>query len=68
MNVSCKQCGKPYQVDPRMAGLISPNVLRAAGKYGKHLPIHHKLIAGGFGLVALAICLLLAFVVYPLGR
>jgi predicted Zn finger-like uncharacterized protein len=28
-----------------IAGLIDPNVCRALGKYGTHLPIHYKLIA-----------------------
>lgn len=50
-----------------LAGVISPNILRSAGKYGKHLPLRYKLAAGVFGFAGVAICLLLVFVVYPLG-
>jgi len=39
-----------------------------AGKHGQHLPVHYKLIAAAFGVVGLVIGLLLAFVVYPMGR
>jgi len=38
-----------------IAALIDPNIIRAAGKYGKHLPKRYKLIAGAVGVVALAI-------------
>ena len=57
----------PFAVMFGIAGLISPNVLRSAGKYGSHLPIGYKLTAAAFGLVALLICFLLVFVVYQFG-
>jgi hypothetical protein len=39
-----------------IAGLISPNTLRAMGKYGGHLPGHYKLI--GWGLMGLSLLLM----------
>jgi len=58
----------PFALTLGIAGLISPNVLRAAGKHGKHLPLGYKSTAAAFGLAGLLLCLLLVFVVYPLGR
>lgn len=58
----------PIVVMLGLAGLISPNLLRSAGKHGKHLPLHYKLIAAAFGVAGLLLGLLLAFVVYPMGR
>ncbi len=58
----------PFALAFGVAGAISPNVVRAAGKYGKHLPSHYKWIAGAVGLVALSIGFLLMFVVYGVGR
>lgn len=51
-----------------LAGLISPNLLRSAGKHGKHLPLRYKLIAAAFGVVGLLTSLLLIFFVYSVGR
>ena len=45
----------PFVVCFGIAGMIDPNIIRAAGKYGSHLPARYKLIAGAVGLVALAI-------------
>jgi hypothetical protein len=39
-----------------IAGLISPNTLRAMGKYGGHLPGHYKLI--GWGLMGLTLLIM----------
>lgn len=36
-----------------IAALVDPNIPRAAGKFGSHLPRRYKLIAGLIGLVAL---------------
>jgi predicted Zn finger-like uncharacterized protein len=41
-----------------IAGLISPNTLRAMGKYGGHLPGHYKMI--GWGLMGLALLIMAA--------
>lgn len=35
-----------------IAALIDPNIVRAAGKYGAHLPGRYKLIAGLIGVAA----------------
>lgn len=39
-----------------IAGLISPNVVRAVGKYGGHLPLHYK--AMGWGVMGIAFVLM----------
>jgi hypothetical protein len=39
--------------------MISPNVVRAAGKYGGHLPWHYKAVAWGLMGLCLVITLLL---------
>ena len=44
-----------------IAGVISPNVVRAAGKYGGHLPWQYKAI--GYGLMALSLIVTLVLVV-----
>jgi len=49
------------------AGWIDPRVLLAAGKYGRHLPIHLKLIAFTVLLAGFACSAFLAFVVYQMG-
>jgi predicted Zn finger-like uncharacterized protein len=41
--------------------LISPNVIRAAGKYGGHLPGHYKVI--GWGVIGFGILLMLPLMV-----
>lgn len=41
-----------------IAGLISPNVVRACGKYGGHLPWTYK--AAGWGLIGLSFVLMIA--------
>jgi predicted Zn finger-like uncharacterized protein len=43
------------------AGLISPNTLRAMGKYGGHLPGHYKLI--GWGLMGLTLLIMAVLMV-----
>jgi hypothetical protein len=58
----------PFALTFGIAGVVNPNVVRAAGKYGKHLPSYYKWIAGGVGLVALLLCFLLIFVIYGVGR
>lgn len=50
-----------------LAGVISPRVLLATGKYGKHLPIHLKLIAFTLLVAGFACSAVLAFFVYHLG-
>lgn len=45
----------PFVVCFGVAGLIDPNIFRAAGKYGSQLPARYKLIVGAVGLAALAI-------------
>lgn len=40
-----------------VAGLISPNVVRAVGKYGGHLPWHYKAI--GWGVMGLSLLLMI---------
>jgi predicted Zn finger-like uncharacterized protein len=40
-----------------IAGLISPNVVRAAGKYGGHLPKHYKV--AGWGVISLSFVLMI---------
>jgi hypothetical protein len=47
-----------------VAGAISPNVVRAAGKYGGHLPGHYK--ATAWGLMGLYVVVTLALVVWAL--
>jgi predicted Zn finger-like uncharacterized protein len=41
-----------------VTGLISPNVVRAVGKYGGHLPGHYKAI--GWGVIGLSFVLMVA--------
>ena len=50
-----------------VAGLISPNVVRACGKYGGHLPWQYK--AAGWGVMGLSFVLmiLLAIVLFAPG-
>ena len=50
-----------------IAGLIDPNITRAVGKYGKHLPLHYKLIAWGLMAVWGLIVILLVIVMVNLG-
>lgn len=50
----------PIAIVYGIAGLFDPNIFRAAGKYGGHLPFRTKLIAVLVGLVGLACSLLLA--------
>jgi predicted Zn finger-like uncharacterized protein len=44
-----------------VAGLISPNVVRAVGKYGGHLPWHYKAI--GWGVMALCFLLMILLMI-----
>ena len=48
----------PLTVVLGIAGLISPNVVRACGKYGGHLPWTYK--AAGWGLIGLSFVLMIA--------
>ncbi|HUE73482.1 MAG TPA: hypothetical protein VMP01_21570 [Pirellulaceae bacterium] len=50
-----------------IAGLIDPNVCRALGKYGKHLPFTYKLIAGSLMAVWFVIVIILVIVMVNLG-
>lgn len=50
-----------------IAGLIEPNVVRAVGKYGKHLPLHYKLIAWGLMGVWLVVLVILVIAMVKLG-
>ena len=50
-----------------IAGLINPKVLIASGKYGRHLPIHLKVLALALLLAGIACSAVLAFVVYHVG-
>jgi hypothetical protein len=47
--------------------LIDPNIARALGKYGKHLPLHYKLIAWSLMAVWGVIVILLVIVMINLG-
>jgi hypothetical protein len=44
----------PFGVFYGIAGLVNPDILRAATKYGGHLPRRYKLIAAAVGVAALA--------------
>jgi predicted Zn finger-like uncharacterized protein len=44
-----------------IAGLISPNVVRACGKYGGHLPGHYKVL--GWGVIGLSFLLMILMLV-----
>lgn len=44
----------PFGLFYGIAGLICPDVIRAASKYGAHLPLKYKLIAAAVGIGALA--------------
>ena len=50
-----------------IAGLIDPNVCRALGKYGTHLPMHYKLIAWSLMGVWLVIVAILVVVMVNMG-
>jgi predicted Zn finger-like uncharacterized protein len=50
-----------------IAGLIDPNVCRALGKYGTHLPMHYKLIAWSLLGVWLVIVAILVVVMVNMG-
>lgn len=50
-----------------IAGLIEPNVVRAVGKYGKHLPLHYKLIAWGLMGVWLVVLVIIVIAMVQLG-
>jgi len=50
-----------------IAGLIDPNVVRAIGKYGKHLPLTYKLIGWSLMGVWIVIMILLVIVMVNLG-
>jgi predicted Zn finger-like uncharacterized protein len=52
----------PLAIVLGVTGLISPNVVRAVGKYGGHLPRHYKTK----GLAVMAVTLLL-MILFPLG-
>lgn len=43
----------PFAIFYSIAALIDPNIVRAAGKFGAHLPSRYKIIAGVIGLGAL---------------
>lgn len=53
----------PFAVFLGVAGLVDPNIVRAAGKYGKHLPLRYKRIALLIGVAAAACSVALAFLV-----
>lgn len=50
-----------------IAGLIDPNIVRALGKYGKHLPLHYKLMAWAIMGVWLVIVVVLVIVMVKMG-
>jgi len=50
-----------------ISGLVSPNVVRAMGKYGGHLPSHYKVIGWGLMGVAFLLMLVVSFGVFALG-
>jgi hypothetical protein len=51
----------PLMFTVGLAGLISPDVIRACGKYGGHLPRHYKVI--GWGVIGLSFVLLILMMV-----
>lgn len=51
----------PFGIFYGIAALIDPNIVRAAGKNGGHLPSRYRWIAGAIGLAALACSLPLAW-------
>lgn len=54
-------CLGPFGIFFGIAALIDPNIVRAAGKFGSHLPSRYKWIAAGVGLAALLCSLPLAW-------
>jgi hypothetical protein len=54
----------PFAVFLGLAAVIDPNIGRALGKYGLHLPVRSKLIAGAFAGAALICSLGLSALVY----
>ena len=54
----------PFGICFGLAALVDPDIVRAAGKFGGHLPARYRLIAGLIGLVALLGSLALAYVVW----
>lgn len=50
-----------------IAGVISPNVVRAAGKFGKHLPWQYKAVGAGLMVLYLVVLVLLAMGLYSAG-
>lgn len=54
----------PFGLFYAIAALIDPNIVRAAGKYGKHLPARYKMIAGAIGVVALITGLTLSYLTW----
>ena len=57
----------PLLVLVGIAGLIDPNICRALGKYGTHLPFTYKLIAYGLVGVWFVIMIILAIVMVQMG-
>ena len=45
----------PFVVFYGLAALVDPNIVRAVGKYGKHLSTRYKIIGGVIGVAALAV-------------
>lgn len=45
----------PFAVFYGFAALVDPNIVRAVGKYGKHLSMRYKIIGGVIGVAALAV-------------
>lgn len=54
----------PFALFYGAAALVDPNIVRAAGKFGTHLPVRYKRIAVGVGLAALVCSLGLAFILW----
>jgi len=50
-----------------VAGMISPNIVRAAGKFGAHLPWHYKAIGAGLMVLYLIVLGLIALGLYSSG-
>ncbi len=48
------------------AGMVEPKIVWSVGKYGKHLPVHFKVIGVALAVLGLAVSAFLALRVYHL--
>ena len=60
-------CVGPIALFLGIGGMIEPKIVWSVGKYGKHLPVIHKLIGGALGALGVAVTFFLLLFVYRLG-